>query len=519
MAREGLRTKLRAAIHKAVHENHRVTVGGISLKRDRASITARVTVEPMKGDGDREGLVLVIFEEEHDRNRSAAPPPADAPVPAQSSDCDYEIIISQLEEHLRATREDLQSTIEELETSNEEFKASNEEVTSVNEELQSTNEELETSKEELQSLNEEMQTVNHQLEQKVVELESTNNDLDNLLSITEVATILLDEQLCIKRFTQATAKLLRVIESDIGRPISDFAKSFTDDDLLPDAQRVLHDLTPLTKEVQDNSGRSYLRRIVPYRTDDNRIEGVVITITDVTDRTERERALRDYSAHLEKDVARRTIQLEQLAHEMADITEQERQRMGRQLHDTLGQQLTAIGVLAATLKDHHSGEPARAEVLEKLDTSIEEAKRQIRALSKGLFPVDVDAQGLRIALEELAKEIASIFRISCRFECDAGVSIEDNFTATQLFLIAREAVQNAARHAQATQVVIKLDDSDGIRLSVEDNGRGLPEKIDVSAGMGLRIMRHRSDLIGGKLQLESQGGRGTRVLLHLRNAD
>ncbi len=296
MARDGLRTKLRAAIHKAVQENRRVAVGGVALERGSGSVTARVTVEPLKKDGEREGLLLIVFEEEQDRSRPAPPlPHADASGPAQALDCDYELIISQLEEHLRTTREELQSTIEELETSNEEFKAANEEVTSVNEELQSTNEELETSKEELQSLNEEMQTVNHQLEQKVVELESTNNDLDNLLSITEVATILLDPDLRIRRYTQSTAKLFRVIESDIGRPLSDLARNFTDEDLLPDAQRVLHNLTPLTKEVEDSEGRSYLRRIVPYRMDESRIGGVVIIITDVSDRVEREQALKDYT--------------------------------------------------------------------------------------------------------------------------------------------------------------------------------------------------------------------------------
>jgi signal transduction histidine kinase len=309
-----------------------------------------------------------------------------------------------------------------------------------------------------------------------------------------------------------------MIESDVGRPITDLARNFTDDDLVSDAQRVLQNLTPLTKEVQDNDGRSYLRRIVAYRTDDNRIDGVVITITDVTDRAERERSLRDYSGHLEQDVAQRTSQLEDLAHEMADLTEQERQRLGRELHDTLGQQLTAIGVLAATLKEHHPSEPAEAEVFEKLNTSIDEARRQIRSLSKGLFPVDVDAEGLRIALEELAKEIASIYRIPCRCECEGAPPVEDNFTATQLFLIAREAANNAVRHASATQLVIKLEDADGIRLSVEDNGQGVPQNVDGSSGMGLRIMRHRSELIGGKLELSSQNDRGTRVLLHLRKA-
>ncbi len=521
MARDGLRTKLRAAIHKAVQENRRVAVAGIALKRGSSSVTARVTVEPLKKDGEREGLLLVVFEEEHDRSRAGTSPPphAEGGGAAQSSDCDYELIISQLEEHLRTTRDELQSTIEDLETSNEEFKAANEEVTSVNEELQSTNEELETSKEELQSLNEEMQTVNHQLEQKVAELESTNNDLDNLLSIAEVATILLDPDLRIKRFTHSTAKLFRVIESDVGRPLGDLARNFTDDDLLPDAQRVLRDLVPLAKEIQDTEGRSYLRRIVPYRTEDSRIGGVVIIIKDITDRMEREQALKDYSARLENDVAQRTNQLEQLAYEMADLTEQERQRLGRALHDTLGQQLTAIGVLAATLKDHEGNERTAAELSEKLDTSIDEAKRQIRALSKGLFPVDVDSEGLRIALEELAKETTSIYRISCRCECETAPPVENNFTATQLFLIAREATINAARHADATQLLIKLEEADGaLRLSVEDNGAGLPKDVAGNAGMGLRIMRHRAELIGGTLQFDSTPGRGTRVILKLKSA-
>ncbi|HET6326936.1 MAG TPA: PAS domain-containing protein [Planctomycetaceae bacterium] len=357
--------------------------------------------------------------------------------------------------------------------------------------------------------------LNYRLKQKVDELEAANHDLDNLLSITEAATILLDRQFRLKRFTRATQKLLRVIESDVGRPISDFAPNFTDPHLLRDAKEVLERLTPLAKEIQDHNGRIFLRRIVPYRADEERVDGVVITFTDVSDRKEREQALQNYSAQLEQEVARRTVQLDELAREMANITEQERQSLGRQLHDTLGQQITAIGVLAATLKEHQENGSGRNEVADKLEASIEEAKRQTRALTKGLFPVDVDAQGLRIALEELATETTSLFRISCRFECDEPISIDNNFTATQLFLIAREAVQNSARHAKASKVVIRLHDSAGIWLSVEDDGKGLPGEIDGNAGMGLRIMRHRADLIGGKLDLDSRDRRGTRVTLHV----
>ena len=237
------------------------------------------------------GLLLVAFDEASAEQRvrliyvePSEPVPPDTP----ESVAEYQAVVRQLERELTDTREDLQTSIEEFETSNEEFKAAHEEVTSINEELQSTNEELETSKEELQSLNEELQTVNSQLESKVGELESTNNDLHNLLASIDHATLFLDRQFRVRRFTPATTHLLRVIETDIGRPFADFAKNFTDEDLLADAEKVLKHLTPIDKEIQDQQDRWYVRRIVPYRTEDDRIDGVVITFTDITQRKQSE---------------------------------------------------------------------------------------------------------------------------------------------------------------------------------------------------------------------------------------
>jgi PAS domain S-box-containing protein len=182
--------------------------------------------------------------------------------------------VHQLEYELKSTKEDLQQTIEDL-------RAANEELMSVNEELQSSNEELETSKEELQSLNEELTTANTQLESKIRELEATNNDLDNLLTSTNIATLFLDTQLRIRRFTPAATRLFSLIPSDIGRPIGDVAQKFTDPSFLPDAAAVLQQpITPKT-EVQAHDGRWYVRQVLPYRTRDNRTEGVVITFSDV----------------------------------------------------------------------------------------------------------------------------------------------------------------------------------------------------------------------------------------------
>lgn len=164
----------------------------------------------------------------------------------------------------------------------EELKAANEEVMSMNEERQSTNEELKTSKEELRSLNEELSAVSNRLQDKVIEQEVTNNDLNNLLSSTDIATVFLDKDLCIKRFTPSSSTLLSLIPTDTGRPLSDIVYKVTDEDLIEDANRVLAHFTPLEKEVPDDDGHWYLRRIVPYRTEDNKIEGVVLTFSDIS---------------------------------------------------------------------------------------------------------------------------------------------------------------------------------------------------------------------------------------------
>ena len=171
-----------------------------------------------------------------------------------------------------------------MESANEELKASNEEVMSMNEELQSANEELETSKEELQSLNEELSSVNSQLHDKVEEVESARSDMANLLDATHIATVFLDTGLKIKLFTPPARRMFNLIASDVGRPIGDLVTRFTDDDLISDARELLLDLTPREKEVHTEDSRWYSRRIMPYRTLDNRIDGVVITFVDITER-------------------------------------------------------------------------------------------------------------------------------------------------------------------------------------------------------------------------------------------
>jgi two-component system CheB/CheR fusion protein len=292
--REGLQTRLRVLVRQAIATREPQSVT-LRMRRNGTLHQVRVAVEPLVPAVETEGLLLVSFS---DSEAKSGPPPA-APPAVNERD---ESLVRQLEAELKATREDLQGTIEEMEASNEELKAANEEVMSVNEELQSTNEELETSKEELQSLNEELSTVNAQLQSKVDELERTYNDLDNLLTSTNIATVFLDGKLCIRRFTTAATKLFTLIPTDVGRPLGNITQTFTDPALLKDVAAVLETLTPRQAEVAGGEGRWYMRQVLPYRTQDNRIEGVVITFSDVAAET-----LQKARSELEVAVAALTI--------------------------------------------------------------------------------------------------------------------------------------------------------------------------------------------------------------------
>ena len=290
LVRDDLRTTLRGALHQAVTRGEgSATVTGATL-RDSRQVPVSMHVFKVDHAGADEPLYLVTFEDA---------PTASLPVMPHGFPVDpHDTVAAALDRELRATREQLHHTIEQLESSNEELQASHEEAVSMNEELQAANEELETSKEELQSLNEELHTVNAQLREKVEELESLNNDLSNLLASSNVATIFLDTSLCIKRFTPATAQLLTIRNADLGRPIADLNLRIDDLELLPDAHTVLRELAPIAREVRTEDGRWFIRRILPYRTQDNRVEGVVITLLDISGRHAMEEQLRESEGQL-----------------------------------------------------------------------------------------------------------------------------------------------------------------------------------------------------------------------------
>lgn len=281
MTRDGLTTKLRSAVRTAIAENRNIIIS-VNIKHGSTLSPVQVTVSPLAAGANVHSHVLISF----------APEAVVSSIPNNGAPNNL-VADTTLQDELKALRNELQNTIEHLETTNEELKASNEEATSMNEELQSTNEELETSKEEMQSFNEELHTVNSQLQHKVRELEDGANDLNNLLAGTETATLFVDAKHCIKWFSPGTRELFDFIVSDIGRPLSHFARKFQDDKLLSDAEEVLRSLVVVEAEVRAADGRWFLRRMLPYRTLDNHIAGVVITFIDTTEHKMAEAAMRD----------------------------------------------------------------------------------------------------------------------------------------------------------------------------------------------------------------------------------
>ena len=287
LVREELRIELRALLQQARDKREPADSRAIPVRFNGHAVPVVMHVRPAR-ETEQEGYVLLIFDERPEfKSDAAAADSASAPSSGKEAER-----ITQLEAELATERQRLQAIIEEYETSREEMKAANEEMQSSNEELRSTMEELETSKEELQSINEELQTVNQENRHKVDELSQLTSDLQNLLAATDIATLFLDRDLRILRFTPRVAELFSVRVTDRGRPISDLTHRLGYDQLRQDAELVLNRLVPVEREIADDVGHWYLTRVLPYRSTEDRIEGIVLTFIDITSQKKAENAVR-----------------------------------------------------------------------------------------------------------------------------------------------------------------------------------------------------------------------------------
>jgi two-component system CheB/CheR fusion protein len=277
MARESLVIDLRAAFTKAI-KNDAYVRHTAPVRREGQLTEVIIEVLPFKHEPESERFFLVIFRETAGVPLEPEGPGKSRGTTASARDARE---MTKVRSELRTTRESLQTIIEEQETNNQELKSANEEIQSSNEELQSTNEELETAKEELQSTNEELTTLNEELQTRNTELGQAINDLTNLLSSINVAILMLGEDLSIRRYTPMAERLFNLIPSDLGRRLSDMNRSILIPDLDQTVSGVVANLTSVERDVQDRDGRWYSLRIRPYRTRENKIEGVVILLVDI----------------------------------------------------------------------------------------------------------------------------------------------------------------------------------------------------------------------------------------------
>jgi len=286
MLRDGLQNEFPSAFRQALLKKDPVTLHNIKVGTNGGTQYINVTIQWIGKPEALHGMVMIIF--------------SDIPKTAGIKELggkDKKSLNTlkqvELETELQHVREQMQSTLEEMQTSQEELKSANEELQSTNEELQSTNEELTTSKEEMQSLNEELQTVNAELLSKVDDFSRVNNDMKNLLNSTDIATLFLDKDLNIRRYTNQATKIFKLIKSDIGRPFTDLVSDLEYPELANDALEVLRTLVFIQKQITTSDGRWFSTRIMPYRTFDDRIDGLVITFFNISDHKQLEVDLKE----------------------------------------------------------------------------------------------------------------------------------------------------------------------------------------------------------------------------------
>jgi len=296
MLREGIRNEFPGAFRLTRKQIEPVVIRNIIIKNNGATHTVDITIKRIEIPEALRGMVMIVFNEV----------PTVIKVKPSNKKTGDELANAQFieqEDELRRIRQETQIIFEEIQTSHEELKSTNEELQSTNEELQSANEELTTSKEEMQSLNEELQTTNAELQRRVEDYSLLNSDMKNLLNSTDITTLFLDKSLNIRRFTKQVVKLFKILESDIGRPITDLVTNLVYPELFNDALVVLENLTFIEKIAPTRDNNQFIIRIMPYQTLDDRVDGLVITFIDITQRKLAESLLKTEINSSQEEVA------------------------------------------------------------------------------------------------------------------------------------------------------------------------------------------------------------------------
>ncbi len=502
MATPGLRTKVRQAIQMASHAAGRIKVDHCRSGHGASAVHFGLDVQKVVSAG--ETLLLVCFVDDK-------PAGASLPLPATPSDVSH---TSQLEQELEATRAELQGAIQDLEVSSEEQKAINEEALSVNEESQSTNEELLTSKEELQSLNEELTALNGQLQETLEQQRTTSNDLQNVLYSTDVATIFLDTDLNIRFYTPATRALFNLIPGDIGRPLADLNLLASDRELLADSQTVLREFRPLEREIESRGGVCFVRRILPYRTHNAGVEGVVITFTNTSDQKRISQALEAAKQEAESATAAKSRFLAAASHDLRQplqtlkllqelLLEKVEGILPRNLTTRIGDAVDAMSGMLNALLDINEIETGQVQphpVSFRLSDLMEQLGNE--------FSYIANAQGLTLRVVPCHRLIQSDPRL--------------------LEQMIRNLLSNALKYTKRGRILFGCRPHDGwLSIQIWDTGIGIPQEqleaifqefhqLDNPArerhrgqGLGLSILQRLGRLLGHEVRVQSTYGKGS----------
>jgi len=511
MARGTLRTRLRSALARAMQGEARVTVPGGRMVQDGRPVPFSIDIQPTRSGG--EALLLVCFVDEPTSSQRLR---QDAATPDASR-------VAELERELEAVQADLEEATRTLEASGEEQRAINEEALSVNEEYQSTNEELLTSKEELQSLNEELTALNSQLQETLERQRTTSNDLQNVLYSTDVATLFLDRDLGIRFFTPATRALFNVIPGDVGRPLADL-HSLSSDTLLPaDARAVLDSLQPVEREIRTPDGAWFCRRILPYRTEGDGVEGVVITFNEITRRKQTAAALETAKQQAEAANLAKSRFLAAASHDLRQplqtlallqgllarsVTGDNAVGLVAQLDETLG----AMSGMLDTLLDLNQIEAGVVQAA-LTDCRIDDLLGRLR----DQFAYHAQAKGLGLRI----------------MPCSAVVRTDPRLLEQML----RNLLSNALKYTAHGRVLLGCRrHGDTIRIEVWDTGLGIPDgelqavfeeyyqlgnearERSRGLGLGLSIVQRLGALLGHRLGVRSQPGRGSVFTIEVARA-
>ncbi len=516
MTSEGLSAELRNAVQKARREDVAVRREALRVRLDSGVIELNFEVVPFKASSGRAPRYLILFEETRSE-RPAAVVRTSKKRPSMST---LERENVHLREDLTATKRYLQSIMEEHESATEELRSANEEIQSSNEELQSTNEELETAKEELQSTNEELNTVNDEMQTRNLQLTQAGNDLSNLLSSVNIPIVMLGNDLRIRRFTPVSQRALNLIPSDVGRPISDINLNLEIPRLDRLLAEVMETLTPKVMEVKDLSGRTHSLRIRPYRTEDNKIEGVVMVLVDVDLLRIPTEVLGDTATGgLPNTSEEGNSALRAFSAGLLIAQERERYHLSRELHDDLTQRLALLELNLETLQRKHPTPGQLAENLQSFREQVTGLSEDLRRIAYRLHPSVLDDLGLAVAAETYVRYFSERENIQVAFHHTNIPAIVDADAALCLYRVLQESLHNISKHSGAHSAQVSLAGFDGmLRLTVKDAGSGFDAKaIRGKGGLGLRSMEERAHLLGGTFRINSDG-KGTEVVVEVPHA-